>query len=116
MNNTRVRTLVRVAVAATAATLLLVGTASPAAAADVVPLGVNDLPTIVNNLRGWVLGLLAAVATLFLTVGGVRYLLAGGDPAEVERAKSAFKSAGVGYVLALIAPVVLTILNQIIGA
>ena len=78
-------------------------------------LAVNDLPTIVSNLRNWVMGILAGLATLFLTIGGVRYLLAGGDPGEVERAKGAFRSAAVGYVLAVIAPVVLTVLQSIIG-
>jgi hypothetical protein len=77
---------------------------------------VNDLPTIVGNLRNWLMGILAAVATLFLTIGGVRYVMAGGDPSEVERAKAAFRSAGIGYVLAVIAPVVLTVLKGIVGA
>ena len=81
----------------------------------VAVLAVNDLPTIVSNLRNWVMGILAALATLFLTIGGVRYLMAGGDPAEVERAKGAFRSAVVGYALAVIAPVVLTVLQSIIG-
>jgi hypothetical protein len=94
---------------ATALAILAVTTAAPAWA-------VNDLPTIVGNLRNWIMGILAALATLFLTIGGVRYLMAGGDPGEVERAKAAFRSAGIGYVLAAIAPVVLTVLKGIIGA
>jgi len=70
----------------------------------------------VSNLRNWVMGLLAGLATLFLTIGGVRYLMAGGDPGEVERAKGAFRSAVVGYTLAVIAPVVLTVLQSIVGS
>lgn len=92
-----------------AGVLLAVAGAVPAAAA------VNDLPTIVSNLRAWVMGILAGLATLFLTIGGVRYLMAGGDPSEVERAKAAFRSAGIGYVLAVVAPVVLSVLQSIIG-
>jgi cytosine/uracil/thiamine/allantoin permease len=76
---------------------------------------VHDLPTIVANLRNWVMGILAALATLFLTIGGVRYLMAGGDPSEVERAKASFRSAAIGYALAVLAPVVLTVLKSIIG-
>lgn len=89
--------------------LILVCCAGPAQAK------VNDLPTIIANLRTWVMGILAGLATLFLTIGGVRYLMAGGDPSEVERAKASFRSAGIGYVLAVIAPVVLTVLQSIIG-
>ena len=42
--------------------------------------------------------------------------MAGGDPSEVERAKGWLKSAGIGYGLALLAPVILTILKNIMGA
>jgi type IV secretion system pilin len=55
----------------------------------------------------------AGLATLFLTIGGVRYLMAGGDPAEVEKAKTAFKSAAIGYALAALAPVVVTVLKSL---
>lgn len=76
---------------------------------------VADLPTVVSNATGWLVGILAVLATFFLTLGGVRYMTAGGDPSEVERAKSALRSAGVGYSLALLAPVLLTVLKQILG-
>ncbi|GIL29092.1 pilin [Actinocatenispora comari] len=75
----------------------------------------HSLPTIISKLRLWIMGLLAGVATLFLVVGGVRYLAAGGDPSEVERAKSSLKSALIGYALAVLAPVLLTVLQSIIG-
>jgi hypothetical protein len=50
-----------------------------------------------------------------LTVGGVRYLMAGGDPAEVAKAKIAFRSAAIGYGLAVLAPVIVTILKSLTG-
>ncbi|MBT8227135.1 MAG: pilin [Dactylosporangium sp.] len=80
-----------------------------------VILAVNDLPTVISNLTTWVTGIIAAIATLFLTIGGTRYLMAGGDPSEVERAKGSLKSAGIGYALALLAPIILTILNTALG-
>jgi TRAP-type C4-dicarboxylate transport system permease small subunit len=86
-------------------------TASPAYA----DAATDRLNTILNNATGWLVGILAAVATLFLTVGGVRYVLAGGDPGEVEKAKGSFKSAGVGYALAALAPLVVAILKGILG-
>jgi hypothetical protein len=89
--------------------------ATPAVAADTTPLAVNDLPTVIGNMTTWITGILAAVATLFLTIGGARYLMAGGDPAEVERAKGSLKSAGIGYGLALLAPIILIILKNMLG-
>lgn len=103
-------------VAATALALLaLSAVATPALAADSIPLAVNDLPTVIDNLTKWITGIIAAVATLFLTIGGAQYLMAGGDPAQVERAKGSLKSAGIGYALALLAPIILTILKNILG-
>jgi hypothetical protein len=52
---------------------------------------------------------------LFLTIGGVRYLMADGDPAEVEKAKAALRSAAIGYGLAILAPVIVTILKSLTG-
>ena len=78
-------------------------------------LAANDLPTIISNITAWIVGLLVGVATLFLTIGGIRYLAAGGDPAEVEKAKGSFKSALVGYALAVLAPILLAIVQGWIG-
>ncbi|WP_107498866.1 hypothetical protein [Actinacidiphila yeochonensis] len=77
---------------------------------------VADIPTVISNLQIWILGLLAGLATLFLTFGGVRYLMAGGDPGEIEAAKRALKAAAIGYALALLAPVVVTVLQGIVGS
>ncbi|MFJ9710820.1 hypothetical protein [Streptomyces sp. NPDC101234] len=77
---------------------------------------VADIPTVINNLRDWIIGLLTALATLFLTFGGLRYLMAGGDPGEVEAAKRALRAAAIGYGLAVLAPVIVTVLQGIVGA
>ena len=63
----------------------------------------SPLVTLAATAVGLV-GLLVALATLLLTIGGVRYLLAGGDPGEVQRAKNTLKSAAVGYGVAALSP------------
>jgi hypothetical protein len=78
-------------------------------------LAASDLNTVIRNLQTWVVGLLAALATLLLTIGGTRYLLAGGDPGALERAKGSIKAAMAGYALALLAPVLAGIVRQIVG-
>lgn len=77
---------------------------------------VATIPQVITNLRNWIVGILAALATLFLTFGGLRYLMAGGDPGEVESAKRALRAAAVGYGLAILAPVIVTVLKGIVGA
>ncbi|GIH02899.1 hypothetical protein Rhe02_09660 [Rhizocola hellebori] len=75
----------------------------------------NRLADVIKGITSWIMGILAVVATMFLTVGGLRYMSAGGDPSQVEAAKGNFKSALVGYALAVLAPVILGILASILG-
>ena len=77
---------------------------------------VTSVGQVLDNIRNWIIGILGGLATLFLTIGAARYLMAGGDPAEVERARAAFRSAGFGYALALLAPLVVQILKSLVGA
>ena len=114
------RNLIRLAAAGTAAVTMTiaaaVAAADPASAASTAPpLAVADLPTVINNMTVWITGIIAAVATLFLTIGGVRYVMAGGDPGEIEKAKGSFKSAILGYALAALAPIVVMIVKGILG-
>jgi len=80
-----------------------------------VALAASDLNQVIENLRVWLTGLLAALATVLLMIGGVRYLAAGHDPGQLERAKGAIKAALGGYALALLAPVLVSIVHRIVG-
>jgi len=79
------------------------------------PLAAASISQVLNNTTLWIVGILAGLATLFLTLGGLRYLMANGDPAEVEKAKTALKSAAIGYGLAILAPVIVTVLKSLVG-
>jgi hypothetical protein len=78
-------------------------------------LAADSISTVISNMTAWLVGILAVVATFFLTLGGLRYLAAGGDPGEVEKAKAALRNAGIGYGLAVLAPVVVTVLKSLVG-
>jgi hypothetical protein len=78
-------------------------------------LAAKTLPEVISGLQAWIMGILAAVATLFLVLAGVYYATAGGDPAQVDKAKGAFKNALVGYGLAVLAPVLLEVVKGIVG-
>jgi hypothetical protein len=92
-----------------ATTLVALAVCPPAFAAA------TDLNQVIDNLRVWITGLLAALATLLMMIGGVRYLLAGGDPGAHERAKGSIRGALIGYALALLAPVLTTIVQHLVG-
>ena len=79
-------------------------------------LAASDLNSVIDSVRNWVAGLLIALATLFLTVGGVRYLTAQGNPRAVEEAKGGIKAALIGYGLAALAPTLVSILQKVLGS
>lgn len=106
------RTLFILTLAAGGAILLVLAAAVPALAQASAP----TLSGVIDAIRNWLVGLLAALATLFLTIGGLRYMTAGGDPGQIERAKTALKSAAIGYALAALAPVLVEILRSVVGA
>jgi len=93
--------------ASVTAGLLIVALATPASAA-------SDLNTVIDSVRNWVAGLLIALSTLFLTVAGVRYITAQGDPRAVEEAKAGIKAAVIGYGLAALAPELVSILQKVL--
>jgi hypothetical protein len=70
---------------------------------------------VIDGLRLWIMGILAAVATLFLVIGGLRLMSAGGDPAQAEQGKGNIKAALTGYALAVLAPVLLRVLQGILA-
>jgi hypothetical protein len=84
-----------------------------APAPDVV--AAKTIPEVIDGLKKWIMTILAAVASLFLVIGGLRYMTAGGDPAQAEQAKGNFKAALAGYALAVLAPVILQVLQGILG-
>ncbi len=104
-----------VVIAALVALITVLASTAPAQAAQVLA-QVQSVDAVLTNLRGWLVGILAGLATVFGTIGGVRYVMANGDPGEVEKAKTAFRGAGVGYALAVLAPLVVTVLQGIVGA
>ncbi|MBM0258767.1 pilin [Micromonospora sp. 4G55] len=121
----RIRTLTRHRIARragrvaalTGAVMLLLSVPAAAHADTGAPahLAANSLPVVIANLQAWLMGILAAVATLFLVLAGVYWATAGGDPAQVERAKGALKNALVGYGLAVLAPILLQVVQGIVG-
>ncbi|SRR6266516_746215 len=99
------------------AVAILAGDAIPALAGQAggALAAASSLNQVISNITKWLVGLLVGLATLLLTVGGVRYLLAGGDPGEVHKAKQTLKYSAIGYGVAVLAPLLVTILKGFVG-
>ena len=78
-------------------------------------LAVASISQVITNVTNLVSGFLAALATLSLTIGGLRHLMAAGDPSEVSAARRHYKEAALGYAIAVLAPVIVGLLRQVLG-
>lgn len=112
---TAARVVARVVTLAAATVVFAVSAGARAHAGELLAAPVGSIDQVLSNLRAWLVGILAGLATVFLTLGGVRYVMANGDPGEIEKAKSAFRGAGIGYGLAVLAPLVVSVLQGIVG-
>ena len=98
-----------------ALTVLLFAATVGAAHAAGAPQIASSLDDVLNNLRNWVLGIVGSVAIAFFSWGGLKLLLASGDPEEIGKAKNAFKNGGYGLAVALLAPLLVAVLEGILG-
>ena len=100
-----------------ASAVLLLVSAAPEAAHASEPgpmvLAVKSIDQVVDNVRLWLLGILASWATLCLTVAFFRYT--SGEAEEVEKGKRGFRSAAIGYAGAVLAPLLVTIVDEWVG-
>ncbi|WP_275294613.1 pilin [Amycolatopsis sp. La24] len=94
----------------------LVLSASTAHADTVVVALATSFTDILSNIQKWVMGILAGLATLFMTIGASRYMWGNNEPSEIAKAKAAVKAAAFGYCLALLVPLILEILKGFVGA
>lgn len=73
-------------------------------AAQAKPTGATDtLPEIFGNIANVLIFLVGAIAVIMLIVGGLRYVISGGDPKNVEGAKNTIFYAIIGIVVAILA-------------
>ena len=75
----------------------------------------NAIVDVLNRLQGMLMLVIGSLALVMLTVGGIRYVAAGGDADGIKSAKHTVKHAVIGFALALLAPVVIQIIKAIVG-
>lgn len=78
------------------------------------PTTTNTTQELVTSVVNWLLGITSAVVILFLVYGGIMYITASGDEAQIEKAKKIINYAIIGMFLVLVSYSVVTTLNNII--
>lgn len=91
--------------------------AAPAAAlaqGTLVPTAITPINNIITVVRGivqFILILAFVIAFIMLIVGGLRWILAGGDEKSVEKARNTITAALIGLVIVLVAYAIIRIVE-----
>lgn len=91
--------------------------ATPAAALaqnNLVPSAIQPINNIIVVVRGiiqFILILAFVIAFIMLIVGGLRWILAGGDEKSVEKARNTITAALIGLVIVLVAYAIIRIVE-----
>jgi hypothetical protein len=75
----------------------------------------GSITDILNRLRDMLMLVIGSLSLVMLTVGGIRYVTAGGDKDGVNGAKQTVKHALLGLAVAIAAPVLIQIIKTILG-
>lgn len=76
----------------------------------------EPLGQLFNTVITFLIAIVGGLAIVFLILGGIRYIIAGGDPKATDAAKHQITSALIGLVIALLAVVIVIIVGNFLGA
>jgi|SRR3989344_3759495 len=76
----------------------------------------TNIQNILDRIGNWALGLLLALATLFIIYAAYIYLTAAGDPEKVGSAKNILIYAAVAIAIGLLSRAIVFIVKQLLGA
>lgn len=98
----------------------VIALAAPAAAfAQVlVPTELSKTPNLINVIQAiirFVLIFAFVVAFVMLLIGGIRWIMAGGDEKAVEKARNTITAALIGLVIILVAYAIIRVVESFFG-
>lgn len=70
---------------------------------DTTPLPSSDVTQTLPTILGIVFGIVGAIAVLYVTLSGFRYVTSAGDPQKIAKAKNGILYALIGVVVAILA-------------
>jgi type IV secretory pathway VirB2 component (pilin) len=76
----------------------------------------NPIGGIFNTIFLFLIGIVGGLAIIFIVIGGIRYIMAQGDPKATDSAKNQITAAIIGLVVALLAVVIVLIVGNLLGA
>ncbi len=76
----------------------------------------NCLPVVFSNIVKAALMFVGAVAVILLIYAGIRFVMSGGDPKQVQQARSIITYAIIGLVLVLSSFAIIFLISYLTGA
>jgi len=70
---------------------------------------------MIMNVISWIMRVIGALAVAFIVYGGITYITSGGDEKRVAQAKNILLYAIIGFVITILAQVILWIVTSAIG-
>jgi len=71
----------------------------------------GTIENVLTNVLDWLLAIGGAVAVLVLVIGGIRYIVAAGNEAQIKEAKQTITYALIGLVVIILAWVIVRTIN-----
>jgi type IV secretory pathway VirB2 component (pilin) len=68
------------------------------------PLGVDTVEGVLGNIMSYLRGIAGTIAVIFIIIGGIMYMISGGEKERLEQAKKTVIFACVGLAIVLAAP------------
>lgn len=79
------------------------------------PLGFTTVSGLLSSVLTNLMGIMAIIAVIFMVIGGIMYMMAGGNETMVTRAKKTWTGAVIGLSIAMAAPTFLKTIQAILG-
>jgi len=79
------------------------------------PIEAETISELIQDIADLVFWVALAIVPFMIIVGGIMFLIAGGDPQKVGRAKSLLFWSGVGLAVLLLAQAIAAVIETIIG-
>lgn len=80
-----------------------------------VPTSLACIPVFIGNITSALVPLAGVAALILIIFSGIRFLTSGGDPLKVEGAKKTLTFAIIGFVIVLMAFVIIKIFSRVSG-
>ena len=76
----------------------------------------SSLTKLIENIANYAIDLIIIVCTIFIIIGGIQYITAGGNQEQAQKAKATLTWAIIGLILVLAAPILIKTFKTIIGS